>query len=76
MPSSLLCPTPATATSATQPKHGHVGTGASQPVLFLVVTPEHSNSRHSQLNAPKCYRKLREVGIRPGGFIVFFQACK
>ena len=37
----------------------------------VVAIPEISNSCHGQLDAPKFCIKSREVGIRPGEFLVF-----
>ena len=45
-------------------------------VLFLVAILENSKMWYGQLDAPEFYSKFREVGIRPGAFLAFFQASK
>ena len=47
--------------------------GGGGGVPFLVVILVISKLCHGQLDAPHFYRKCREVGIRPGGFLAFFR---
>ena len=48
----------------------------TRPVLLLVVFLELLNSCRGQLDASKFDGNFREVGIRPGEFLVFFRAFK
>ena len=48
--------------------------GAGGAVLLLEAIMEVSNSCHDQVGAPNMYWEFREVGARPGEFVVFSEA--